>query len=149
MSSYVSVIAVYDGLRHASYRSMQGSHRMTDKHVVCASLVEPVYLHSKAWLIAVGLLRDYDGLVFDACCHVADHISAAAEEQAGSSNSAAAPHMNGNAASHLKISEEDQQQLFDDDDDDDDDDLDDDDDGDMTDDDLDQLEASINKSSLQ
>ena len=56
--------------------------------------------------------------------------------------------MNGKATSNLKISEEDQQQLFDDDDDEDDDELDDDDDGDLSDEELDQLEAKLKKSSL-
>ena len=76
----------------------------------------------------------------------AEQVQAAAQEQAGPSGSNSAPETNGHASSSLKISDEDQQQLFDDDDDDED--LDDDDDGDMSDDELDQLEASINKSSL-
>lgn len=74
--------------------------------------------------------------------------AAAAQEEAGPSGSSSAPQTNGHASSNLKISDEDQQQLFDDDDDDDDD-LEDDDDGDMSDDELEQLEASINKSSLR
>lgn len=78
-----------------------------------------------------------------------EQSAAAAQEQASSSSSAtAAPHMNGKATSNLKISEEDQQQLFDDDDDEEDDELDDDDDGDMSDDQLDQLEAKLKQSSF-
>lgn len=85
----------------------------------------------------------------NAFCPIVEQNAAAAQEQASSSSSAAAaPHMNGKATSSLKISEEDQQQLFDDDDDEDDDELDDDDDGDLSDDELDQLEAKLKMSSL-
>lgn len=73
----------------------------------------------------------------------AEQNAAAAQEPSSSSS---AQQTNGNPSSNLKISDEDQQQLFDDDDDDDED-LDDD-DGDMSDEELDQLQNSVNKSSL-
>ena len=82
------------------------------------------------------------------CLGLAEQNAAVAQEEAGPSGSSTAHQTNGHPSSNLKISDEDQQQLFDDDDDDDDD-FEEDDDGDMSDEELEQLEASINKSSLR
>ena len=81
----------------------------------------------------------------------AEQAQAAADTEAGPSSSKGAQ-ANGTSSSKLGISAEDQQELFDDDDDDDDDeDLDDDDDEDdedVSDDELDALEASLNKANV-
>ena len=82
--------------------------------------------------------------------HVADqNMPAAEDKQAGPSSSTANAHTNGAASSSLKVSEADQQQLFDDSDDEDDlDEDDDDDDGDLSDSELDQIEASLKDSKV-
>lgn len=111
-----------------------------------AHVQNAIPLQAVHW-IALFTVKDFGFQTQTLSCLVfADQNAAAAHEEAGPSSSSSVPQTNGIPSSNLKISDEDQQQLFDDDDDDDED-LGDD-DGDMSDEEVDQLQASIHKSSL-